>query len=504
MGCSGAAGAVADGAAGAEGWAEGAEAAACTEADGSAVATASGEGGCVREEHAASGKATINVARPQRGRPWREGIDGGRVRIARGTYFGGMLKVKGLREMPRVLHIEDDPRNRLLVRKLLAPEGHEIIDATDGLEGVRFALTLRPDLVLVDLNVPGLDGYEVTLRLRSEPSLQGVPIVAITAEGDRDTSFAVGCDGFIQKPIDARSFASLVRRFLSGHREPYTSSADATGERLRMQSHRMVAHLEQKVAELSAANERLLEIERLRTEFYRNISHELATPMTPIVGYLRMLLDQELGPLTKPQNKALRAMDDCVRRLRSTLDNLIDVTGLETGKMRFFHRNYDFLDTVRRAVAAYADALAERQLTILEELPRGPLPAYGDSDRLARAVSQLLDNAAKFAPVRGIIGLCVRVHEAHYEVMVVDSGPGVPPERAERVFEPFYQVDGSPTRAHGGVGVGLAITRRVARGMGGDVKVANGAEVEGMRLTGAAFHLTVAKQAPTVVVEASN
>src|SRR5580658_5584108 len=88
--------------------------------------------------------------------------------------------------MSRVLHIEDDPRNRLLVRKLLAAEGHEVIDAADGLEGVRSALTLRPDLVLVDLNIPGLDGYEVTLRLRGEPSLSGVPIVAITAEGDRD------------------------------------------------------------------------------------------------------------------------------------------------------------------------------------------------------------------------------------------------------------------------------------------------------------------------------
>jgi signal transduction histidine kinase len=403
--------------------------------------------------------------------------------------------------MSRVLHIEDDPRNRLLVRKLLSADGHEVIDATDGLEGVRQAITQRPDLVLVDLNIPGLDGYEVTLRLRSEPSLSGVPIVAITAEGDRETSFAVGCDGFIQKPIDARNFATLVQRYVQGHREPYTSSADATGERLRMQSHRIVAHLEIKIAELSAANERLREIERLRIEFYRNISHELATPMTPIVGYLRMLLDEELGPLDRPQMKAVRAMDDCVRRLRATLDNLIDVTGLETGKMRFFHREYDFLDTVRRALAANADALAEKQIALLEELPRGPLPAHGDSDRLGRAIAQLLDNACKFTPHSGIIGVRVRALEGHYEVLVADSGPGVPPERADRVFDPFYQVDGSPTRAFGGVGVGLAIARRVARGLGGDVRLSSGVTVEGAYLTGAAFSLTVAKRAPTVVVE---
>ena len=406
--------------------------------------------------------------------------------------------------MSRVLHIEDDPRNRLLVRKLLQADGHDVVDAVDGLEGVRFAIAQRPDLVLVDLNIPGLDGYEVTLRLRAEASLSGVPIVAITAEGDRDTSFAVGCDGFIQKPIDARNFATLVRRYIKGHREPYHSSADATGERLRMQSHRMVSHLEVKIAELSAANERLRELERLRREFYRNISHELATPMTPIVGYLRMLMDEELGPITKPQSKSLRAMDDCVRRLRSTLDNLIDVTGLETGKMRFFHREYDFLDLVRRALAQLADAFAERQITLLEELPRGPLPAYGDSDRLARAIVQLLDNASKFTPENGIVGVRVIAHEATYELLVADSGPGVPPERAERVFEPFFQIDGSPTRAHGGVGVGLAIARRVARGLGGDIRVTSGATVEGAYLTGAAFSLGVSKRAPTVVLDATS
>ncbi len=406
--------------------------------------------------------------------------------------------------MPRVLHIEDDPRNRLLVRKLLTAEGIEVIDAADGLEGVRLAITQRPDLILVDLNIPGLDGYEVTLRLRSESALNGVPIVAITAEGDKETSFAVGCDGFVQKPIDARQFARQVRQFLGGHRERMNSSADATGERLRVQSRRIVGHLEEKVAELSAANERLRDMDRLRTEFYRNISHELATPLTPIVGYLRMMMDEELGEVSNPQRKALRAMDDCVRRLRGILDNLIDVTGLETGKMKFFHRDYDFLDTVRRAVASQADALAERKITLLEEFPRGPLPAYGDSDRLLRAMVQILDNAVKFTPEGGIVGMLVRPLEATYELVVADSGPGIPPERSERVFEPFYQVDGSTTRAHGGTGVGLAIVRRVARGLGGDARVSAGMSIEGAYLAGAAFSLTVAKRAPTVVLEATN
>jgi signal transduction histidine kinase len=329
-----------------------------------------------------------------------------------------------------------------------------------------------------------------------------VPIIAITAEGDRETSFAVGCDGFMQKPIDARAFAKQVASYIGGQRERQLSTPDATGERLRQQSGRIVAHLEEKVAELSSANERLRDMERLRTEFYRNISHELATPLTPIVGYLRMLMDEELGETSKPQRKALRAMDDCVRRLRSQLDNLIDVTGLETGKMRFFHKEYDFLDTVRRAIAWHADAFAERKLTMLEDFPRGPLPGYGDSDRLGRAISQLLDNAAKFTPEGGIVGVGVRAHEGTYELVVADTGPGIPKERMDRIFDPFFQIDGSPTRAHGGTGVGLAIARRVARGLGGDVRLlVDGATIEGMFLGGAAFGLAVAKRAPTVVVD---
>ena len=98
----------------------------------------------------------------------------------------------------------------------------------------------------------------------------------------------------------------------------------------------------------------------------------------------------------------------------------------------------------------------------------------------------------------------VRPHDGTYELVVADTGPGMPKERADRIFEPFFQVDGSPTRAHGGTGVGLAIARRVARGLGGDVQlIPAGATIEGMFLGGAAFALSVAKRAPTVVVDSA-
>jgi signal transduction histidine kinase len=348
--------------------------------------------------------------------------------------------------VPRILHIEDDASNRLLVRKLLTPAGIEVIDAVDGLEGVRKALENPPDLVLVDIAIPGLDGYEVTLRLRAEPRLHGTPIVAITAEGNRETSLAVGCDGFLQKPIDARSFAETVRGYLEGRRE--SAPPDATGEQLRLQTQRIVSHLEQKVAELSSANRRLLELDQAKKEFYRNISHELATPMTPIVGYLRLMVDGELGDLSVPQSKALRAMDDCVQRLRRIIDGLLDVTALETGRMRFAYREYDLSDLVREAVARQP-AFDDGRLRLVADLPkRGTLRGSGDIERLGRALDQLFDNAAKFTQAGGTVGVRARrLASGHLEVCLADTGPGIPTEKARRLFEPFYQVDGSRSGA---------------------------------------------------------
>jgi signal transduction histidine kinase len=394
--------------------------------------------------------------------------------------------------LPRILHIEDDPANRLLVRKLLGPAGFDVIDAVDGLEGIRKALAEPPDLVLVDIAIPGLDGYEVTLRLRAEPSLRGMPIVAITAEGNRDASLAVGCDGFLQKPIDARSFAETVRGYLEGRRE--RAAPDAANEQLRLQTQRIVTHLEQKVAELSAANRRLLELDQAKKEFYRNISHELATPMTPIVGYLKLLVDGELGDLETPQKKALRAMDDCVQRLRRLIDALLDVTALETGKMRFSYREYDLGDLVREAIARQP-AFDAGRMRLVADLPRrGTLIGHGDVERVGRALDQLLDNATKFTPAGGTVGVRARrLSSGHLEVCIADTGPGIPAEKARQLFEPFYQVDGSPTRSHGGTGIGLAIVRGVAHGHGGDIRFASPAneEIVGVPFAGAAFYLVL-------------
>jgi len=395
--------------------------------------------------------------------------------------------------MARILHIEDDSANRLLVRKILTPAGFEVVDAADGVDGIRKAISEHPDLVLVDIAIPGLDGYEVTLRLRAEPHLRHVPIVAITAEGNRETSLAVGCDGFLQKPIDARTFVDTIRGYLLGVKD----KGDQTSKHLRLQSQRIVTHLEEKLDQLSLANARLMEMDQARKEFYRNVSHELATPMTPIVGYVRLLLDGELGDLTVAQTKALTAIDDCAARLRGLIDNLLDVTALETGRMQFKYDEYDLAQVVLQSLVRNEPRFAEKKQRVVHEI-HAQMPGVGDPARLGRAIDQLLDNAQKFTPVGGMIGIRARpLADRQFELCVADTGPGVPENAAKRVFEPFFQADGSETRSYGGAGVGLAVVRGVARGHGGYVSTKSPADetMADVGFAGAGFTLVISQRA---------
>lgn len=396
--------------------------------------------------------------------------------------------------MASVLHIEDDPKNRLLVRKLLEKAGHEVVDAEGGLEGIRLAEHCDPDLVLVDIRIPDLDGYEVILRLRGIPSLARVPIVAITAEGDRDTSLAVGADGFIGKPIQARRFAKTIDKFLAGHREP----RERVEDELRLQSQKIVERLEHKVRELSEANQRLEDMARLRREFLQNVSHELATPMTPVVGYLKLLIGEDLGPLTELQRKCLNSVSDSTQRLRLVVDTLLDVSSLETNQMHFFERSYDFCEVARGALKDVEGLLTQRGVEARTAIAASPMEATGDPEKLRRAMLHVLDNAIKFSPRGGVVAVEARRVGVFFELIVADSGPGIADENLPKVLEPFFQVDGSRTRMHGGVGLGLAFSRRVCEALGGQIEVVSPSPglVAGEQLAGAQVMLRVGADGP--------
>src|SRR5579859_1502919 len=123
----------------------------------------------------------------------------------------------------RILYIEDNYQNRRLVKRLLKRKGYELIEAEDGLQGIAIAAREKPDLILMDINLPGIDGMEATSRLKSSPDLSHIPIIAVTAaamRGDREKIMAAGCDDYLQKPIDNEQLIATVRRFLGTPDQP--------------------------------------------------------------------------------------------------------------------------------------------------------------------------------------------------------------------------------------------------------------------------------------------
>jgi signal transduction histidine kinase len=223
-----------------------------------------------------------------------------------------------------------------------------------------------------------------------------------------------------------------------------------------------------------------------------------------VVGYLRLLLDEEAGPLTPLQRKCLESIHTSTQKLRSLIDTLLDVSHLETGRLHLFDRDYDFVSVVSRAVAETDLRFKQAGIQLVREPGPEKLPARGDPDKLRRAMMHILDNAVKFSARGSEVAVAVRTvgedraDDQRYEFVVADNGPGISAAAKHQILQPFFQVDGSRTRSHGGVGLGLAYARNVAEALGGAVEVQSPPEVlvAGRKLAGTAIRLTVSREPP--------
>jgi signal transduction histidine kinase len=266
---------------------------------------------------------------------------------------------------------------------------------------------------------------------------------------------------------DARGFSTERRGLL----RIVAAQMAATAEKAALidDLRRANAALTESKAELEQQYLAVLEARRVKDEFLTNVTHELRTPLTAVMGYISLLQEEFSGPLTAHQRNDLALARDASDRLLALIDNLLEMTTLKRGGMDVQVETFDPRDLLRDAATATKGRPDSTELRI--EVPPDPVQ-YMRSDRrkLVKVLSSLISNAYKFT-ARGVVTASLEVANGRALFRVQDTGIGVPLASQRLIFEEFRQVDGSLTRRYGGTGLGLALSRRLARLLGGDIEL---------------------------------
>jgi signal transduction histidine kinase len=366
----------------------------------------------------------------------------------------------------RVLWIESDAALRATVRRLLEADGFAVDETHSGLSGIERALTRRPDLVLADVHLPDMDAFEIATRLKAERSLSAVPFVAVGDSPEQhDLAIAAGCDAFIERPIEESRFRDEVRAILAGKRETLPEAGERAG--LRALSAAMATRLEHAVAGARGAEAQLVERNRLGGIFMRNLAHELATPITPIAGYLKILASGKVGELTPQQKRIVESVQASLTRLTRIVENLSDFARLQAGQAPLFPAEVDPDVLADEVVADLRPAIKDGRLHVAV-MKAGGGPVTADPKKLRQALANVVGNAIKFSPHGGEVLVEVQRDGDRLRFAVYDQGPGVPPSEQELVFEPFFHATGQDEGARlPGTGLGLPVARRIAEAHGG-------------------------------------
>ena len=375
----------------------------------------------------------------------------------------------------RVLIVDDERRNVELLKVLLAPEGYLLLTATSGEEALNLLTDQKPDLILLDVMMPGMDGYAVAGKIKENPATRNIPVIMLTALDDRNARMLglnAGAEDFLTKPVDRAELCVRVRNLLR---------LKTYGDKLR------VAHAALAVALTEAGEARRMaeHANNAKTQFLRSMSHELRTPLNAISGYTEILEMGIRGAVNPAQVKDLGRIKRAAAYLLRLINDVLTIARLEGA------RPLHLISIAVNPVLAEVEGLCILQakangLTLSVAACEHEIFATADAERFQQILLNLITNAIKFTPKGGTIGVTCDDATGAVRVRVNDTGVGVRLLDIERVFEPFVQVDRHlTTETQQGVGLGLSISRELARAMSGDLTLES---AEGI---GSTFTLTL-------------
>jgi signal transduction histidine kinase len=342
-----------------------------------------------------------------------------------------------------ILVVDDEEKNRKLLSDLLRSKGHKVILAEDGEEALRMTREENPDVILLDVMMPKLNGYEVCKELQNDTKTRIIPVLMVTSlseRNDRIKGISMGAYDFISKPIDSAEISLRVRN---------------------------AVHNKQLHDRVQQDLENLRELEQLRDDLVNLVVHDMKSPLFGISGYLELLQDHMEGKFGEEQQEfVIEARKSC-RDLLEMIRSLLDISRMEEGSLPLNKTQFDL------------NSLAEETLKTLNSIAEGkeiefapathPTAVTADSDILKRIISNLVTNALKFTPLNKSVRVTVESNNGEAKISVADNGPGIPAQYRKTIFEKFGRVKQRREHKMFSTGLGLTFCKLATEAHGGEI-----------------------------------
>jgi signal transduction histidine kinase len=414
-----------------------------------------------------------------------------------------------------ILLVDDQPARLLTYRAILEPLGHNLVEVSSGLQALEALMKQDFAVVLLDVKMPGMDGFETAALIHDHPRFETIPIIFVTGvhvtEFDRLKGYKAGAIDYVYIPVVPEILRSKVavlieldrrRRELTAVNKQLAESIrrlEDANSLLKTEKERELeeinGHLKRANEELSRSNESLeSEVrERIRAEnslkeavvkrdeFLAMLSHELRNPLSPLRNASHMLMqgDTQDPKIVWSRGVIARQLKHMIR----LVDDLLDVSRIARGKIVLVSEPVKIADVLAAAVETVQPLLDQKSQHLTVESPDPSLQARGDPVRLAQIVGNLLHNAAKYTGDGGDIALAARGDGEHIEITVRDSGIGIPPEAMPHIFELFTQIPSDRVSTTGGLGIGLALVRALVELHGGEIHATSKGQDQGSEFT---------------------
>ena len=396
----------------------------------------------------------------------------------------------------KILLVDDQPENLLALEAVLSELGQTLVMAHSGKEALKCLLDDEFAIVVLDVMMPGMNGFETAQLIRQRDSSRHTPIIFLSAmyteDADQFLAYSLGAVDFIIKPFVADILKSKVGFFVDLFKKSRQIQRQAEiiaeiekkralEEKERLETEKQLIRqelLRQEIEKelLEERSRQLQKADRLKTEFLANMSHEIRTPMNGVVGMAELLLHT---PLSNEQREFARIIRESAQALLIIINDILDLSKIEAGKLELELLDFDLIPLVEGTAELLSEQAREKKLAVMTYIdPDLPPVLKGDSGRLRQVLLNLIGNAMKFTDTGEVVVRTGKTDAAvspdgevvvRFEVQ--DTGIGLNQEEIDRLFRPFSQADGSTTRRFGGTGLGLSISKRLVNLMGGNIGV---------------------------------